>query len=151
MDPTSPWSKHQQRYWAFTHNNYTEEEYGALHGVCEVSPDVKYYCCGKEVGESGTPHMQGIICYSIPRRFNWVKNWLGQILPDCHIEPVAAPKVKIGCSYDATDYPEKYGLFDLYSLKYGGTCKLYHYRYPYEKKDLMPEMILPYIKAHLKK
>jgi len=45
--------------WCFTLNNYSEEEF------CSIVPIIRKMCSigiiGKEVGESGTPHLQGYI------------------------------------------------------------------------------------------
>lgn len=45
--------------WCFTFNNYTESEYEDTIKVC--SSNSSKYIVGKEVGESGTPHLQGYI------------------------------------------------------------------------------------------
>lgn len=52
--------------WCFTLNNYTEEEYDRTIEVCEAN--CKYWIIGKEVGDSGTPHLQGYA--SLLRRRN---------------------------------------------------------------------------------
>lgn len=46
----------KSRNWCFTLNNYTNEEYMAA--CCEESY-IKYGIVGKEVGDQGTPHLQG--------------------------------------------------------------------------------------------
>ena len=50
------------RGWCLTLNNYTEEEYDQVISQCQENSKKFYYCIGKEVGESGTPHLQGVIC-----------------------------------------------------------------------------------------
>jgi len=44
--------------WVLTLNNYSDEEYGSLKQVLENLGD---YILGKEIGESGTPHIQGYV------------------------------------------------------------------------------------------
>ncbi|AXQ66048.1 MAG: putative viral replication protein [Cressdnaviricota sp.] len=53
--------------WCFTLNNYTHEEYGSLVlqfrtlAETKIDPVGFQFIIGKEVGESGTPHLQGYI------------------------------------------------------------------------------------------
>lgn len=42
--------------FVFTLNNWTEEEYGHLE---RFASGTKWFVMGKEVGENGTPHLQG--------------------------------------------------------------------------------------------
>lgn len=52
--------------WCFTLNNYTEEQ------ISSIVPALREYCechiVAKEVGESGTPHLQGFLKFKIKRR-----------------------------------------------------------------------------------
>lgn len=66
--------------WCFTLNNYTEDELSSISsivpGICTKA------IVGKEVGESGTPHLQGFCAFKIkcrpmshglPKRMHWEK------------------------------------------------------------------------------
>lgn len=90
--PVDPMSKH----WVFTHNNYTEADYHFItHTPCE------YVVVGKEVGERGTPHLQGYICFVNRKRLTGVK----KILPGAHWE------IKRGTPLEASTYCKKDGNF----------------------------------------
>lgn len=60
----------QVRNVCFTLNNYSEEEYNALHTM-----PCKYKVIGKEVGKEGTPHLQGYIEFSGGKRFSSLKKF----------------------------------------------------------------------------
>lgn len=47
--------------WCFTLNNYTEREFEFLSSEFRKKPEKYFYIVGKEVGESGTPHLQGYV------------------------------------------------------------------------------------------
>lgn len=47
--------------WCFTLNNYTEQEYEFLSSALRAESEKYFYIVGKEVGESGTPHLQGYV------------------------------------------------------------------------------------------
>nr|QOU12654.1 replication protein [Canine circovirus] len=62
------------RRWCFTINNPTPEEEDA---VKNLAPDAKYLICGREVGESGTPHLQGFVNLKKTCRMGALKARLG--------------------------------------------------------------------------
>lgn len=45
--------------WCFTLNNYSEDERSAV--LCFIKANCSYGIVGREVGETGTPHLQGFI------------------------------------------------------------------------------------------
>jgi len=75
MANTSKTKNTQAKNWCFTLNNYNEEEYQHICSVLEEQGH--YWIAGREVGEGGTPHIQGYV--SFPRRmyFNSVRSLLG--------------------------------------------------------------------------
>lgn len=62
----------RSRNWCFTINNYTEEEVENL-----KEADIKYMIVGHEVGESGTPHLQGFCHFINAVRFATVVGVVG--------------------------------------------------------------------------
>jgi len=87
------------RAWCFTLNNYTEDDATNILGM--VSEFFRYICFGREVGESGTPHLQGY-AYSVnPCSFTYVR----ARIPSAHWE------VSKGRPDQAIAYCEKDGVF----------------------------------------
>lgn len=74
-------SRRQATNWCFTLNNYSEEEYTCLISVLQEHG--KYWIAGREVGEGGTPHIQGFVSFRRRRDFNPVRDLLG---PRVHVE-----------------------------------------------------------------
>lgn len=66
------------RAYCFTLNNYTDLEYTAT-----TEMECRYLCVGKEIGDSGTPHLQGYIYFDNPRSFSAIKKKMKR----AHIEP----------------------------------------------------------------
>lgn len=65
------------RSYVFTLNNYSEEDEKGLQGL-----DCKYLIYGREVGENGTPHLQGFVKFDNARSFSSVS----KLLPRAHLE-----------------------------------------------------------------
>lgn len=61
--------------WVFTLNNYTDDDVNHL--ITTLEPVTKYLVFGREVGESGTPHLQGFFQLTNSGRFNAVKALVG--------------------------------------------------------------------------
>lgn len=89
-------SADRSRDWCFTLNNYTDFQYETICNYGQL-PNCVYLVVGKEVGKSGTPHLQGYIYYKNARSFDSVR----KLLFDAHIE-----KAK-GTSKQASDYCKK--------------------------------------------
>lgn len=79
--------------WTFTVNNYTEEEYKEL-----LEGDYNYIIIGKEVGDSGTPHLQGYLQLKKKKRLTAMK----KIHQTAHWEIArgTAEENKVYCSKD---------------------------------------------------
>lgn len=58
----------QGRRWCYTLNNWTSQEGLDLCAVASV-----YHIVGKEIGENGTPHLQGYIVFKSAKRLSGVK------------------------------------------------------------------------------
>ena len=70
----------RSRYWCFTLNNYTAEDEARL---LLDDARVSYIVYGREVGESGTPHLQGFVQFQARVRLAQVKQFVG---PTAHCE-----------------------------------------------------------------
>lgn len=86
----------RSRKYCFTINNYNDDDESFLRDL-----DCKYLIYGKEIGESGTPHLQGFVYFKNARRFKAVaklhKHW--------HIE------ITVGTIDQNIDYCSKDGNF----------------------------------------
>jgi len=84
----------RSRDWCFTLNNWTDEQYASVLKITAA-----YLCVGKEVGESGTPHLQGYLYFANAVSFESMK----KKIPGAHLE-----KAK-GTSEQASTYCKKEG------------------------------------------
>lgn len=103
----------QGKYWCFTLNNYTAEEEQSIR---ELQPDsenpVSYLVFGREVGDSGTPHLQGYLELTKRLSLAGVKRLLGQRV---HLER------RGGSQEEADEYCKKDGDFEAFgSLNVSG-------------------------------
>lgn len=76
------------RDWCFTINNYGLEAETKLRELV-TSGSASYIVCGRERGESGTPHLQGFIRFPNARRFNSVRRI--PVFVGSHLEPRKGP------------------------------------------------------------
>ena len=87
----------RSRNYCFTINNYSTED--LEHLACNVSDICNYLICGFEVGEKGTPHIQGYCNLKNPMSFTSFK----KVLPTAHIEAMK------GTHQEASEYCMKDG------------------------------------------
>lgn len=85
------------KYWCFTINNHSDKDVEALSKI-----EVDYIVYGIETGKSGTPHLQGYLCWPVRRTFKFTKQALG---PKVHLERAK------GSPKQASDYCKKDGQF----------------------------------------
>lgn len=67
--------------WCFTFNNYSDDEHRIMVQWCNIF--TKAFIIGKEVGEKGTPHLQGYFNLKKQMRFTELKKVLS---PKIHLE-----------------------------------------------------------------
>lgn len=86
--------------WCFTLNNYSQEEEDQIKAI-----ECKYIVFGHEIGEQGTPHLQGFIILNKRVRFSSAKG----LFPErTHLE------IARGTSPEAADYCLKYDKDNFY-------------------------------------
>jgi len=88
----------RSRGWCFTRNNYNDED---IFRVEDVASTATYLIYGKEVGDSGTPHLQGYVYFENSKSFSKIT----KLLPHCHLE------VQKGTGCEASDYCKKDGAY----------------------------------------
>lgn len=67
ISPSSPTKQiSPAKRWCFTLNNWTDEEYSSIVPIIQENCDVAII--GSEVGESGTPHLQGYLEFKAKKR-----------------------------------------------------------------------------------
>lgn len=86
----------RSKYWCFTANNYTDMDIQLLAQLFD-NGTATYLVYGKEVGESGTRHLQGYIELAKRYRFTQVKT----LLPGYHLE------TRRGTAQEASEYCQK--------------------------------------------
>lgn len=99
----------RDRNWCYTVNNYSDDDIDLLTALADKCT---YLIFGKEVGEQGTPHLQGYLHYKHPQQFDRVKK---DLPAGCHIEPM----IKYSTPEKAAAYCKKEKNFTEF-----GTCPM---------------------------
>lgn len=86
------------RRWCFTYNNYDDS---VIERLKDFELMVVYLIYGKEVGENGTPHLQGFFILKEKSRMNRIKSAIGDTV---HLESSK------GSAKQASDYCRKEGV-----------------------------------------
>jgi len=95
--PNTPAKDTKSRGWCATINNHVEDDEVRVKILAEKA---RYAIAGREVGESGTPHLQCYFYFDNARAFSSMKN----ALPGAHLEPAkgTAAHNKTYCSKDGS-------------------------------------------------
>lgn len=101
----------RSKYFVYTLNNYTEDEQQRLQNLTE-DDGVSYHVFGREVGERGTPHLQGYVEFTSRLRLANVKAIISR---RAHFE------LRRGTPKQARDYCIKDGNF----FEYGTLSAVY--------------------------
>lgn len=94
-----PRDRASKRAWCFTVNNYTDANQASLRAT-----ECRYIIFGREVGESGTPHLQGYVEFANALTLAGAKRRLG--IDAAHLEP------RRGTPIEAATYCRKDGDFE---------------------------------------
>ncbi len=84
-EPPATTEATRARPWRFTLNNWTLADETALHALLGY----KYLVFGKEVGESGTPHLQGLIIFTNKKSMKQVSSLIPRANLDVCYDPPA--------------------------------------------------------------
>lgn len=84
------------KIWVFTINNYTQDDIDAIANTWLV----RYVIYGKEVAETGTPHLQGYLELNTKQRLSWLKK---------NLHPTAYFAKRIGTQEQAINYCKEDG------------------------------------------
>lgn len=91
----------RSQHWVFTINNYTQDDVDHL--IFHTEPQSQYLVFGREVGESGTPHLQGFCSFKERKRFASVQVAIG---------PRAYVATARGSPAQASEYCKKEGDYE---------------------------------------
>ena len=96
---TDPRRGPRVKQWCFTLNNYTPEDVDQLSTPID---GIEYIIFGREVGSSGTPHLQGTVCFRSRKRVREC----ARIIPRAHFSPTLYLSQSIQYCKKDGDYTE---------------------------------------------
>lgn len=97
----------RSRSYVFTLNNFNADDVLDLRQSGRELRDVKYLVFGREIGESGTRHLQGYVQFKQPKSFAAAKRWISS---RAHVEKAN------GKPWQAADYCKKDGDFEEFGV-----------------------------------
>lgn len=156
-----PSSGPRAKNWSFTLNNYTPND---LDRLSTPINGISYLIYGKEVGASGTPHLQGTVSFQSRKRLQQVITAIGQAhctvtrhlqqsieycKKDGDYTEIGEPPKGQGQRCDLEEFKQtvKEGIHDLSELReqHSSICA----RYPKFVKDYVEQCKTPYqVKTH---
>jgi len=98
---TNWWLMSKSKFWVFTLNNWTNEEWEYLVALT-IDNGVTHCTIGQETGEGGTPHLQGYICFKNRKALTTIRR-MHQTMARAHWE------VRRGSHDEALEYCLKEG------------------------------------------
>lgn len=116
----------KSRNYCFTVNNYTDSVVARLNDEFALSAKISYMIFGIEVGESGTPHLQGYFELAFPHTLTSIKKFLA-LSKEIHLE------TRRGTQQQAIDYCRKDG-----RVSEWGTPKTDPVKRPKVKNSVLP-------------
>lgn len=119
-----------KKKWCLTLNNYTESEYSNIVSFFSSNSSNKWII-GKEIGKSGTPHLQMYINFNTKIRFTALK----KICDRLHIESAR------GTDIDNAKYCSKDGDYILQNLKIPKPLKLLDENNLYDFQKIILDII----------
>ena len=102
---SAPRANGASKRWVFTLNNYSPHDQDRLRALSR-DPVCSYLIFGREVGDNGTPHLQGFIILSARKRLSQVKALVGG---RAHLEVARGSPAEASAYCEKEEDYEKFG------------------------------------------
>jgi len=106
--------KRRRRNWVFTHNNYNPDEMPIIKD--DDSKTVLWLRYGQEVGEGGTPHLQGCCMFRNQVSLKQVREYFSDTMLNCHWEFMLG-SIQANVDYTGKDASEEEGTLHEYGTR----------------------------------